>query len=317
MIEYRAFRNTDPPLLADLWQASAGPRNLVRPMSVYAWEDLVLSKPYFDRKGFLVAANATKMIGFVHAGFGPTGDLQSLSTESGVVSMVMVRPEYRRQGVGSSLLKLAEQYLVQAGASQMYAGESRPLNPFYLGLYRGSGAAAVLDSLPGAGSFFAAHHYTPRERSIVWERDLSDFVAPMDRSSVRIRRSTRLEMTEDPISSLWWEACTYGQLEQYRFDLIARPGGECLATAQVCALEPLAASWGVRAVLVRYLEVEPAHRRRGVATFLLSEIFRRMRELGVTIVQVETLQSNQAGIALCRRLKFQQVDSGVLYHKCL
>ena len=74
MIGYRIFRNSDPPHLADIWRTHAGRRGLMQPMTAALLEELVLSKPYFDPQGLIVATDGNHPVGFAHAAFGPTED---------------------------------------------------------------------------------------------------------------------------------------------------------------------------------------------------------------------------------------------------
>ncbi len=55
MIEYRCFRNNDPPHLAEVWRsADLGPLAM-QPMTTADLEAGVFSKPYFDRRGLIIA----------------------------------------------------------------------------------------------------------------------------------------------------------------------------------------------------------------------------------------------------------------------
>ncbi len=55
MTYFRPFRNSDPPLLADVWRSQPSQRGLMQPMSAALLEQLVLSKPVFEREGLIVA----------------------------------------------------------------------------------------------------------------------------------------------------------------------------------------------------------------------------------------------------------------------
>ena len=74
LIEYRAFRNTDPPQLAEIWRSQTAQRGLMQPMSIVALERYIFSKPSFDRNGLIVAVDEGKLLAFAHAGFGSTPD---------------------------------------------------------------------------------------------------------------------------------------------------------------------------------------------------------------------------------------------------
>ena len=69
MIEYRPFRNSDPPQLVRLWHESGLGRGAARGFSYDALDRLLLGQHYFDRAGLIVACDGTQIVGFVHAGF--------------------------------------------------------------------------------------------------------------------------------------------------------------------------------------------------------------------------------------------------------
>ena len=61
MIEFRCFRNDDPPRLADVWRsADLGPAAM-QPMTSALLEVAVFSKPYFDSQGLIVALDINEM----------------------------------------------------------------------------------------------------------------------------------------------------------------------------------------------------------------------------------------------------------------
>jgi hypothetical protein len=55
VIEIRAFRNEDPPRLAAVWRAADLGPAAMQPMTPPLLEACVFSKPYFDRRGLVVA----------------------------------------------------------------------------------------------------------------------------------------------------------------------------------------------------------------------------------------------------------------------
>ena len=63
------------------------------------------------------------------------------------------------------------------------------------------------------------------------------------------------------------------------------------------------------------LEVSSQRRRQGLATFLLSEAFERLRNRGILLVEAQTMQQNAPAIALYEKLGFKKVDEGIVYRK--
>ena len=115
MIRYRPFLNGDPPLLTAVWRGCVGRRGLAQPITTVMLDQLVLSKPYFDRTGLILALDDDRPVGFVHAGFGPNEDESGLSTELGVIVMLLVVAHPEEAAIAARLVALAEEYLRSQG----------------------------------------------------------------------------------------------------------------------------------------------------------------------------------------------------------
>lgn len=315
LIRYRAFRNDDPPALAEIWRSQPIDRGRLRSMSAALFEQYVLSKPYFDNAGLIVAVDDDRPIGFAHAGFGPAESGERLCTRFGSTCLVMVRTEYRRQGIGSALLGRCEAYLRERGTEVMYGGGIAPFHGFYLGLCGGSELPGVLDSDVAAQRLFQAHGYREVDRVHVLEREIAGYRPPVDRTQLQIRRRSVIEVTIDPPPAHWWEACAWSGLDQNRYELTLRDAAGVAASAHTWSLEPLSSSWGVQAAGIIALDVAASSRRQGIATYLLGDIMRQLAAQGVGLVQVQTMGHNQPALKLYEKLGFQLVNQGAVYRK--
>jgi ribosomal protein S18 acetylase RimI-like enzyme len=275
----------------------------------------VLSKPYFDNAGLILALSDGAPVGFIHAGFGPTEDGSTLSYQRGVICMLIVRPEYRRQGIGQQLLARAEEYLCRHGSQVIYGGGIRPLTPFYLGLYGGSELPGVLCSDADALRRYRASGFTEVARSGVFHRDLAVFRPAMDRKQILIRRQQNVQVIVDPPCRTWWEACTFGGFDRTRFELLPKTGGPSTAWLTVWSMEPLSTSWGVRATGLYELQVDPAQRRQGLAVCLISEAFKQLAAEGVALLETQAMLADTPTVNLFQKLGFKQVDEGVVFQK--
>jgi len=317
MISYRTFRNTDPPKLVAIWRSRAGQDGLARWVSPDLFEQLVFAKLYFDYDGLILAWEDGRPVGFAHAGFGPNKTRDDISTESGTICVLMVRPDCPRQEVAVGLLERAEQYLRGCGAKAIYGGGMKPLNPFYLGLYGGSELPGVLHTDCLARETFASHGYDEVERTLTLRRDLSDFEAVIDRRQMQIRRRMIVEVTVDPPTESWWDACVVGEFDLTRFELTSRETAPALARATFRSMEPSGTAGVGRAAGLMDLYVDESLRRRGLAVFLLSEAFRQFIRQGIRLVEAQTTQQNAAALGLFRKLGFQQTGQGSVFRKRL
>lgn len=315
LIEYRPFHNTDPPKLTDLWNFSRlGPGAAVD-FSNDALDMLVLSAPYFDKRGLIVASEGPEVVGFVHAGFGSTASGDGISREEGVISAALVRMDYRRRGIGRELVRRAEAYLQAAGVRAIYAGESGRRDPFYLGLYGGAEAAGFLETDPCADPFFKAIGYAPSERYLIFRRDITAKKDPFDPRGVAIKRSMKFGVMDSPPNASWWWMTRHGRFESLTFALIPNSGAPSPAFITCWGMELHAANRGQRTVGLTDVFVADPDRRKGYARVLITEVIRRLREDTVTHVEVTIRDDNAAALGLFRGLSFEQQDVGVVYRR--
>lgn len=315
MLTYRTFRNSDPPVLTSLWRSRAGQPGLLQPVSPDLLEQVVFAKLYFDYGGLFLAWDDGQPVGFAHAGFGPNARQSWISTDAGVTCMVLVRPGCVEADVAAGLLDRCEEYLRRRGAKTLYGGGLQPLNPFYAGLYGGSQLPGVLDSDTIARQAFAARGYQEVERTTILRRELSSFESLMDRRQMQVRRQMIVEVTSDAPTRTWWEACTVGEFDLTRFDVVLRAGGSPVASATFRGMESAGATSAGRTAGLIALSVDEPYRRRGLAVFLLSEAFRQFLRQGIMHVEVQARQTDAVALAMFQKLGFQPVDQGGMWRR--
>lgn len=316
MITFRSFRNSDPPQIAEIWRSQPASRGLVQPMSSAIFERHALNSLLFDRDALIVACDQKRLLGFVHAGFGPMADESRLATDIGGTLALMVRPAEAKSSLADELLLHSERYLQHRGAKVLTAGGVDRLGPFYLGLIGGTASSALLDSDPREQQFYLRHDYREESRSLVLQCDLGRFRAPVDRRQLQAKRRTQFEVILDPPSASWWEANTTSNIDRARFDLISKENGTCLASVRMWAMELLGATWGMRAAGLLGLEVLlDCNKRQGLAMLLVAEAMRYLQSMGIKLIEVQVTAGNLPARTLFERLGFSEVDQAVRYRK--
>ncbi len=311
MIEFRCFRNDDPPRLADAWRAADLGPAAMQPMTSMLLELRVFSKPYFDREGLIVAVDreADRVVGFAHAAFGPTADQSAIDTRVGTTLLIVVVPHPDEESIGAGLLARCEAYLRQRGATTLLGGGSAEMRSFYLGLYGGSDLPGILDSSPAMQRVFRRAGYVEAERIAVLRRPLAGFRPPVNRLQLAIRRATMLQVIDEPARRTWWEAATTTDISLGRYELRA-PGGELLGSASYWDMQPLAESWGVVAAGLLHVGIEGARRRQGLAHYLVAESMHDLAQEGVTLVETHVSDANLAAMQLFTKLGFTASEHG-------
>ena len=315
MLQFRAFRNTDPPRLTEIWRSRAGDPALLQPVSVDLFEQLVFGKLHFDYAGLILAFEEGRPVGFGHASFGPDAAGQRVSTETGVICMIVVRPDCDEAAVAAGLLDRCEAYLRQRGARVLYGGGVPAVSPFYAGLYGGCELPGVLESDRVSRTLYPARGYAAVDRTLLFQLDLGGFRVPVDRRQLQCRRSLLVQVSTDPRAKNRWEALTTGDFDSTGFELVPRGGGRRLAYATVRATEWGNVSRSGRIAGLVDLFVEPASRRQGLATHLVGELARILSGQGVAFLETQSLQRNDTLVAFCRKLGFQQIAEGIVYRK--
>ncbi len=315
MLTYRTFRNFDPPALAALWRSRAGQQGFVQPVSPDLFEQLVFAKLYFDYGGLVLAHDGGRLVGFAHAGFGPDARKNWISTETGVICVVVTDPDWPEAEVADGLLDRCEQYLRRRGAKVLYGGGLQPLCPFYIGLYGGSELPGVLDSDTVTRGAMAARGYREVERTVLFHRELDGFESQVDRRQMQIRRQMQVEVTADAPTRSRWEAFNVGEFDLTRFDLVARGRDEAVATALFRSMEPSVTTGVGHAAGLIELSVAENQRRHGLATFLLSEAFRQLLRQGIMSVEAQTGEANAIALGVFQKLGLQRTGQGGVWRK--
>jgi ribosomal protein S18 acetylase RimI-like enzyme len=315
---FRAFRNSDPPALADLWNRATPDRGSVRPLTPHEFDALAIGRLGFERSGLIVARDdrSGQLLGFTHAGFGPRqplGPSHRLDTTMGTIAMLLTEPGRDDPELEMGLILAAERYLRRRGAEVFYAGGHAPMDPFYRGLYGGSEFSGVLDSHAAFGRALTRAGYQPAARTVVLEADLANPDA-RDPKAPLLRRQTRMEIADDARMPGWWDALALGLFRPSEYTLVEKTLNVRIACAWTWEI---AGGFGVgdgrsRTALID-LEVVPEFRRKGFGRHLVAEILRRARSQNTEVLSVQTSSENAPALGLYASLGFEQVDTTTLY----
>ncbi|MBX3436098.1 MAG: GNAT family N-acetyltransferase [Planctomycetaceae bacterium] len=315
VIEYRSFRNEDPPQLVRLWHDCNLGRGAAKGFTPDAFELVNFSQPYFDPHGLILAWDADDLVGMVHAGFGCSEDGSRLAYDAGVIAAVMVRPDRRRQGIGRALVAQAEEYLRRSGSQGLQAGESRGRDPFYFGLYGGARPSGFLLTDSAADPFFKAVDYEPAQRIGVYQRNIQESTDPVHFRLIAIRRTTALSISDQPAEPSWWWYTRLGRVDSIRFQLHPKKGGPPFAAVSVIGLDAYVASWHARCIGIVDVYVREGERGKGYGRTLLVEVARHMRQELISLAEVHSPDANEYAVKAILGAGFERIDTGIVYRK--
>lgn len=315
MIQYRPFLNSDPPAIAEIWRSQPPSHAFIQTMTAAVLDDMVYSKPFFDRNGLILAVDGDKPVGFVHAGFGPNAEFSALDHSQGTTALLFVSPHRERESIARELLSHSERYLSDHGATRWFGGATRTLAPFYLGLYGGGQLSGISASDTASATLFRQADYHETAHARVFRRDLTGFRPPVDRELMQVRRQYQLVKQTEAMPQTWWEACEVAALERLEFVLLPKTKGPPAAEATFWDIEPLASSWGVHAMGLMSLEISACANECAIAVHFIGEIFRQLQGYGITLVEFQLRADQTLAIEACQKLGFKEIDQGLLFEK--
>lgn len=299
--------------MVEAWNAAFTGKRIVPVRLATVLEYFTLSKPYFDPEGLILAFDEARPIGLVHAGFGP-GSGAVVDSTVGVICALGVAPAHRRQGIGTELLRRAEDYLRGKGAKELLAGPQRPNNPFTFGLYGGCESPGFLASEPLARPFFEKHGYRLQRSAGLFQRALAKAILPNDPRFANIRQ--QFDILASPYrGASWWHECVLGPIEAVEYHVQKKPDGDTVARCVLWDMETFAQNWGESSVGLFDLFVEPAYRRQGLAKYLLTQILRHLRDQPFHLFEAMAMLDDAASVGLMQNLEFEQVDTGCCYRR--
>lgn len=277
----------------------------------------VYSRPYFDRKGLILATDGETIAGMVHAGFSANADETALDHRRGVICSLVIHPDYRRQKIGQELVRRAEQYLQERGATSVIAGAGPNGNGFYHAIYGGVEPSGFAVANAPWSEFFGSCGYDQAATTTVLHRDLDTGRDPIDARLIRNRRRLNMLITDRVSSHSWWWYARHSHQDTLQIELVDRSSSETVATGRIVGLDIYIPKWGVRAVGIRDVVVTENERRQGYALSLVVETCRQLREQSIRLVEVQIAEGNDAALELVTAARFEKVAELTTFRRSL
>lgn len=318
MIIFRRFKNTDPPALADVWNESHTARGAYPLRTPALLERWILSKPYFDHDGLIVAADeeSGRVLGYGLAGFAPNEELSALDRSEGVICAVAVRPSARRQGIGRGLVERLERYLTERGAKRLRAGPVWPQCPYGFGIYGGTNCPGFLASDAEADPFIRSLGYSSAGSTQVFQKKLDQPLTIADARFGMLRRRYDTQILRAAAVNSWWHDCVWGTLEPVEFRMVDKLANNIpCARAVVWELEGYGWRWGFPSAGILDLQVRSDLRRQGLAKLLIAQILRFLQDQFFGICELQAQTDRPDVVALCKSATMDAVDMGTTYLK--
>lgn len=314
MIRTRPFRNTDVVEIVTLWNRHMTSPSVAAPLSNSEFEQFVLSRPYFDSAGLILAVDSETgaAVGFVHCGFGPmdpADDCWKLDKTLGTIAVVCCGDN---PAVAGTLVAAGVDWLKAAGSKVVYAGGRFPLNPFYWGLYGGSEFSGIIGAQAFLHPVIGGLDFRKVAESSLYEFDLTR-PEPRHVNNAILKRDSRLIVREDDLAVASWTTLALESFRTISLKIAEKTSANRIATAVLWPMALYGRRDGQARIGLIDVFVEENYRRKGYGRLLLTEAIKCSTELGFRRLCVQTDAANAPADSLYRRLGFDQVESASLY----
>ncbi len=291
-VKIEQFEKDDLEQVLKLWNISLKNQKYFYPMSHERFETAILKNKNFDPKGCLVARSNSKIVGF---GLGVIRSEKVFMTDienlPGFISVLLVHPAFRGQGIGTSILEAIEKFLCEKGKKVSQVGY--PYNPISF--------APGVDMSTRAFLFFLNLGYRLQAASLHMEMDLRFF---------RLREKIRRFRKEHEKDGIIYRICDRQDVEALLRFMKTFPGwyDRVLAAVKSEIPKPVLIAKHMSNVVgfagpiwVRNGEghftgigVLPKYRRRKIGTVLFNLLCYELKKRGAVHMALHTGTSNPA-----------------------
>ena len=109
MINYCSYEEKDQDQMYEVFYELTKEEVFFKELTKEEFKNRLFKSPAFKKEGTFVAKDEDRVIGFI------SGNVRDVDKEnpnaSGYINTLIVKKEYRRQGIGSKLLSLVEDYI--------------------------------------------------------------------------------------------------------------------------------------------------------------------------------------------------------------
>ena len=257
--------------------------------------ELVEKKSYFDPSGLFVAIESGKVIGWVHACVS-AGSEGHHDPNNKVPRIRMLIYPCNRLKIGSTLVTEATAWLKSSGQSKFFAMHAQMGYPFYRGLWFG-GEPMCPTAMPHLHIAFESGGYKTTQESIFMASEMDQHPKEASTDLALEFVESEADMAHEPMRESW---IGFKPMKTQAF-----MGDENVGIISWVIIPYVADRLGAPCINIWGLGIPENHRKKGIATALVSRAMVCSYEQGAKFVSVSTQLWNAPAQATYAKLGFK------------
>ncbi len=291
----------DAQRIVELWNRAAQDLHGFFPLTRSLFVRRIVRAACFRPEHLLVARVGPRIVGMLHR---HTVE-EPYYTPAGVVEMVLVDPDFRRQGLADALLAETLACFVAEGVSLVDGFGSWPYSPFYATLIDGSERSGVFLDCKGLLRLFLKHGFRRTRESLLMRCSLADNLPPLPERLAPHLAKTNVHWTCRQSPDTWLDFVFRGwRLYEHA---LTDPRGVLLSRAITARMDGLSDHTRREFRAVFGVNTPETLRGRGWATLNLHQLLTRLRADGAAEAELHVYADNEPAVRLYRRLGFETV----------
>ncbi len=310
MLEIRPFSNSDLPRLAMLWVIHHGAYRPAPRVTPAIWEQAIASRQFFDPQRLLVGSLRGNPIAWCQwfSGMDRTAALAALCFDTTAEAEEMA----------AALLSECQRQATAAGMTSIVAGIGKDSRWGYQGLDpigQGIGIDVADDR---TNQLLEQAEFQELQRIDRWEVGTSDYRPLINRQSLALRRSTRIEQIQPPAITAG-ESLAMFHFDVNRYQLSTLPGRTALATGDLWVSDPETHVMSIQQAILGKVSSDAADLavRESAIRYLIASLIPILASQHILALHRSVATGDHEEAARLAALQFRRTGAGRLMHKRL
>ncbi|MBN1257518.1 MAG: GNAT family N-acetyltransferase [Planctomycetes bacterium] len=270
----------------------------------------ILESRFFQPELFLLARADDRIVGMAHAAI--LGE--PCYEQGGVVEMLAVHQDFRKQGIGGHLLDEVMLRFKSRMVPLIDGGGSFPFSPFYATLLGGSERSGPEVNNLAALALFESRGFFRSRESLIMVADLQTDAGETEEPSKAKQDNLEMRIIPRTPDATWLDYVFRGW--RLNNSVLLKPGDKKIYSRAIFALMPgLSQQNGKKTYAIFGVNTPPELRGKGWATIHLQRLKQHLRLQGAEALELHVYSDNVPAVRLYQKTGFKEIQRTIMMRK--